>query len=122
MEEKLESKLLIFNFFFTIFSKKTNLKESLKNVFDIWRKEPTSDKVIEELYLLTATEFEYCISENLKECLYELEDEDIVELIRFFYMTDQRVSEKENCLSLNSSKIFPIHQDIIEKKRNWYIT
>ena len=116
MEEKLESKLLIFNFFFTIFSKKTNLKESLKNVFDIWRKEPTSDKVIEELYLLTATEFEYCISENLKECLYELEDEDIVELIRFFYMTYQRVSEKENCLSLNSSKIFPIHQDIIEKK------
>jgi len=81
----------------------------------IWRKDP-SEKVVDQLYLLTAKEFEYCLIKKLNSCLYELDDEDIAEIIKFFYLTYQRASEEENILSLWPRKIFPIHQDLIEKK------
>ena len=66
--------------------------------------------------MVTAKEFEYCLSEKLTACLAELEDEDVAELMKFFYMTYQRITEEKNCFSLKSGKIFPIHQDLIEKK------
>ena len=72
--------------------------------------------MVEQLYLLTAKEFEYCFSEKLNSCLTELEDEDVAQLMKFFYMTYQRITEEKNCLSLKPGKIFPIHQDLIEKK------
>ena len=31
-------------------------------------------------------------------------------------MTYQRITEEKSCLSLKSGKIFPVHQDLIEKK------
>ena len=46
----------------------------------------------------------------------DLPDEDVAELMKFFYMTYQRITEEKSCLSLKSGKIFPIHQDLIEKK------
>ena len=36
--------------------------------------------------------------------------------MKFFYMTYQRITEEKNCLSLKPGKIFPVHQDLIEKK------
>ena len=36
--------------------------------------------------------------------------------MKFFYMTYQRITEDKSCLSLKSGKIFPVHQDLIEKK------
>ena len=48
--------------------------------------------------------------------MFELEDEDITELIKFFYMTYQRFSEEKYCLSLKPEKLFPIQQRLIEKK------
>ena len=84
---------------------------------EIWRKDPTSEKVVDQLYILTAKEFEYCLSEKLSSTLSELPDEDVCELMKFFYMTYQRITEeKKNCLSLKSGKLFPIHQELIEKK------
>ena len=72
--------------------------------------------MVDQLYLLTAKEFEYCLSEKLTSVLPELEDEDVAELMKFFYMTYQRITEDKNCLSLKPGKIFPVHQDLIEKK------
>ena len=72
--------------------------------------------MVDQLYLLTAKEFEYSFSEKLNSCLSDLEDEDVAELMKFFYMTYQRITEEKNCLSLKPGKIFPIHQDLIEKK------
>ena len=46
----------------------------------------------------------------------DLPDEDVAEIMKFFYMTYQRITEEKSCLSLKSGKIFPIHQDLIEKK------
>ena len=45
-----------------------------------------------------------------------MEDEDIEILIKFFYMTYQRIAEYKICLSLNPKKIFPLHHNLIEKK------
>ena len=68
------------------------------------------------MYLLTAKVFEFCLSEKLNASLADLPDEDIVELNKFFYMTYQRITEDKNCLSLKPGKVFPVHQDLIEKK------
>lgn len=65
---------------------------------------------------MTAKEFEYCLSEKLNDSLADLPDEDIAELMKFFYMTYQRITEEKNCLSLKPGKIFPVHQNLIEKK------
>ena len=92
------------------------MKDSLKKVCEIWRKDPSSDKVIDALYLLTAKEFEYCLTEKLNASLADLPDEDVVELMKFFYMTYQRITEEKNCLSLKPGKVFPVHQELIEKK------
>ena len=72
--------------------------------------------MLDQLYLLTAKEFEYCFSEKLNSCLPELDDQDVAELMKFFYMTYQRKKKKKNCLSLKPGKIFPVHQELIEKK------
>ena len=81
----------------------------------IWRKYPSKIEV-DELYLLTAKELKYCLEKKLSSCLAELEDEDVAIIIQFFYITYQRFSEDKICLNLKPQKIYPIHQDLIEKK------
>ena len=49
--------------------------------------------------------------------LADLPDEDCAELVKFFYMTYRRITEEgKSVLSLKSGKIFPVHQDLVEKK------
>ena len=102
--------------FFILYRDLLIITDSLKKVCEIWRKDPSSDKVIDALYLLTAKEFEYCLTEKLNASLADLPDEDVVELMKFFYMTYQRITEEKNCLSLKPGKVFPVHQELIEKK------
>ena len=45
-----------------------------------------------------------------------MSDEYVVELMKFFYMTYQRVVEEKSCLNLKPEKIFAVHQELIEKK------
>ena len=101
---------------YIFYSKKASFKDSIKKVLEIWRKDPSSEKVVDQLYLLTAKEFEYCLSEKLTASLSDLPDEDVAELMKFFYMTYQRITEEKSTLSLKSGKIFPVHQELIEKK------
>ena len=72
--------------------------------------------VIDQLYLLTAKIFEYYGGNKKNSPLGDLSDEYVVELMKFFYMTYQRVVEQKNCLSLKPEKIFAVHQELIEKK------
>jgi len=115
-KEKLDQSKYLFNLYNFFYSKKATFKDSVKKVCEVWRKDPSSEKVVDALYLLTAKEFEYCLSEKLNDSLADLPDEDIVELMKFFYMTYQRITEEKNCLSLKPGKIFPVHQNLIEKK------
>jgi len=58
MEQESKYLLIYLYIFYDFYSKKASFKDSLKKVCQIWRKDPTSDKVLDALYLLTAKEFE----------------------------------------------------------------
>ena len=88
----------------------------MASVLAIWRKDPSSEKVVDQLYLLTAKIFEHYGGHKKNSPLGDLPDEDIAELMKFFYMTYQRTVEKKSCLNLKPEKIFAVHQELIEKK------
>ena len=88
----------------------------MESVLAIWKKDPTSEKVVDQLYLLTAKIFEYYGGNKKNSPLGDLSDENVAELMKFFYMTYQRTVEHKNCLSLKPEKIFAVHQELIEKK------
>ena len=88
----------------------------MENVLAIWKQDPTSEKIIDDLYLLTAEIFEFYGGEKKNSPLGELSDEDVAELMKFFYMTYQRITENKNCRNLKPGKLFAVHQELIEKK------
>ena len=88
----------------------------MESVLSIWKKDPSSEKVVDQLYLLTAKIFEYYGGHKKNSPLGDLSDEYVVELMKFFYMTYQRVVEDKSCLNLKPEKSFAVHQELIEKK------
>ena len=88
----------------------------MESVLPIWKKDPSSEKAINELYLLTAKIFETFGGDKKNSPLGELSDEYVVELMKFFYMTYQRITEQKSCLNLKPSKIYGVQQELIEKK------
>ena len=96
--------------------KKAGLLDSLKKILEVWRKDPTSDKVVDAMYLLTAKEVEYALNEKLNAAFLELDDDNVAELSKFFFMTYQRTVDNKSTLSLKAAKLLPFHQELIEKK------
>ena len=88
----------------------------MESVLSIWKKDPTSEKDIDNLYLLTAKIFEHFGGDKKNSPLGDLSDDNVAQLMKFFYMTYQRVVERKDCLSLKPEKIFAVHQELIEKK------
>ena len=88
----------------------------MQSVCAIWRKDPTSEKVVESLYLLTAKIFEHFGGDKKNSPLGDLPDEDVVELMKFFYMTYQRITQEKDCGNLKPTKIFGVQQELVEKK------
>ena len=104
------NKILLISIIFYSYSKAKGLKESMESVLPIWKKDPSSEKEIDELYLLTAKIFETFGGDKKNSPLGDLSDENVVELMKFFYMTYQRITEQKNCLNLKPSKIYGIQQ------------
>ena len=96
--------------------KKGCFLNSLKAISGVWRKDPSSDKVIEQLYLTTAKIIEYGINSKVAQCISELSDDDASGIIKFFYLTYSRITTGKDCLSLKPGKIFPLHEDLVAKK------
>ena len=96
----------------------------MESVLPIWKKDPPSEKVVEDLYLLTAKIFEYFGGHKKNSPLGDLSDENTAELMKFFYMTYQRITEhkdvlninKTNEISLKPEKIYGVQQELIDKK------
>ena len=88
----------------------------MESVLAIWKKDPTSEKVVESLYLLTAKIFEHFGGDKKNSPLGDLPDEDVVELMKFFYMTYQRITQEKDCGNLKPGKIFGVQQELVEKK------
>ena len=88
----------------------------MESVLPIWKKDPPSEKVVEDLYLLTAKIFEYFGGHKKNSPLGDLSDENTAELMKFFYMTYQRITEKKDVLTLKPEKIYGVQQELIDKK------
>ena len=99
-----------------VFKKGAGLKESMESVLPIWKKDPPSEKVVDQLYLLTAKIFEKLGGNKKNSPLGELSDENTAELMKFFYMTYQRITEGKDVSTLKPEKIYGIQQELIEKK------
>ena len=96
--------------------KKAAFLDALKKILEVWRKDPTSEKVVEEMYLLTAKEVEYALNEKLNTAFNDLDDDNVAELSKFFFMTYQRTVTNKSTLSLKAAKLLPVHQELIENK------
>ena len=99
-----------------VFKKGAGLKESMESVLPIWKKDPPSEKVVDQLYLLTAKIFEKLGGNKKNSPLGELSDENTAELMKFFYMTYQRITEGKDVSTLKPEKIYGVQQELIEKK------
>ena len=99
-----------------VFKKGAGLKESMESVLPIWKKDPPSEKVVDQLYLLTAKIFEKLGGNKKNSPFGELSDENTAELMKFFYMTYQRITEGKDVSTLKPEKIYGIQQELIEKK------
>ena len=68
------------------------------------------------MYILTAKIIDYCFNEKFQGSIKKLEDDDLVELNKFFYMTYSRIAEKKNVGELKPGKLFNLHESIIRKE------
>ena len=57
----------------------------------------------------------YCFEKKLTHSIEKLNDEDLVQLNKFFYLTYSRISDKKNVFDLKPGKIFGLHEIIIKK-------
>ena len=67
------------------------------------------------MYYLTARIIDSCSIQKLQKCIQNLEDEDLVELNNFFFMTYSRISDKKDVYALKTGKLFSLHESIIKK-------
>lgn len=80
----------------------------------MWRADPSNEEQKEEMYKVTMKIVEYCFEEKCQSVVNTLSPEDLIELNKFFFVTYQRISEKKNVGTLKSSKLFPLHQELLK--------
>ena len=97
--------------------KKDTITKSLKEIFKIW-KNLESDEIFEETYKVTYQIIEFMFENKLQSlCTTSLDEDDLIELNKFFFETYKKIGEKKDkeLGSLKSTKLFPLHQEIISK-------
>ena len=57
----------------------------------------------------------YYFEEKFTGIIEKLDDEDLVELNKFFYKTYSRISEKKNVYDLKPGKLFGLHENTLKK-------
>ena len=67
------------------------------------------------MYDLTARVIDLSSVGRIQKCIEKLEDEDLVELNKFFFMTYSRISDKKDVCGLKPGKLFTLHELIIKK-------
>jgi len=94
-----------------------NFTNSLKSILSLWKKKSKNEKILENIYLTTASMVELALSEkDLSNFADQLTCEETSEIVKFFYITYDRFSKKLNCLTIKPAKIFQIHQNILTKE------
>lgn len=75
-----------------------------------------SDKINDEIYLTIAGIVEFALTQRDLDLVTALTEEEKAKFNKFFFLTYQKVSSKQNTLSLKPNKIFNIHQSLIAKE------
>lgn len=111
-EKEIEQKLKeVETKFLEIKLKKDNFKDNflsqIKIVLSFNTKKIKNEKLLEDIYLLTAKMIEVALVEkeliNFQDLLT---DDEKCELNKFFYQTYDRTCKKQNCLTLKPAKIY----------------
>ena len=96
--------------------KKEAITKSLKEIFKIWKNLNESEEIFEETYKITYQIIEFMFENKLQSlCTNNLDEDDLIELNKFFFETYKKIGEKKELGNLKSTKLFPLHQEIIAK-------
>jgi hypothetical protein len=83
---------------------------------DLTDKKIKIEKVNDELYLSTAAIIEFALMQRDLDIISQLNDEEKGKLNKFFFNTYERITNKQNTLSLKPAKIYSLHQSLIAKE------
>jgi hypothetical protein len=72
--------------------------------------------LVEDLYLATAKIIEYLLVEDY-DIAQKVSGEEKQGLIKFFYATYERISKKQNCLTLKPTKLFNVHYSLVNSEK-----
>lgn len=87
-----------------------------KETLDLWKlKQTFLPEEMERLYMLTANQVEWIITNKKTTILQNLPNEYLSAINQFFFMTYDRIANEEDVHELKPAKLFPIHQDLISK-------
>ena len=96
--------------------KKDAITKSLKEIFKIWKNLNESEEIFEETYKITYQIIEFMFENKLQSlCTTNLDEDDLIELNKFFFETYKKIGEKKELGNLKSTKLFPLNQEIIAK-------
>jgi hypothetical protein len=89
----------------------------LKRYCALWKNKIKNEKVLDDLYLATANVIEYLLLEKDYNFAEKINSDEKQGLIRFFYITYERITKKQNCLTLKPAKVYNIHYSIITSEK-----
>ena len=98
--------------------KKDAITKSLKEIFKIWKNlnEENYEELFDETYKVTYQIIEFMFENKLQSlCTTNLDEDDLIELNKFFFETYKKIGDKKELGNLKSTKLFPLHQEIIAK-------
>ena len=86
-----------------------------KRISEIGSNKIKNAEVLEELYLTTGRMVEMSLMEKEFNFTEKLNENEIIYLVKFYYMTYERYTTKKPCLTLKPGKIFNAHYNLINK-------
>ena len=96
-------------------NKEEAITKSLKEILKLW-KNSDENEIFDKIYKVTSQIVEFMFDNKLQKlCTTKLDEDDLIELNKFFFETYKRIGEKKEIGNLKSTKLFPLHQEIISK-------
>lgn len=92
-----------------------NFTNLIKSLCEYGSKKIKTPEVLEELYLTTAKLIEFALMEKDFNFQENLNENEKAYLIKFYYNTYERVTQKKNTLTLKPAKIYNAHYNLINK-------
>lgn len=93
-----------------------NYLKVISPTLDIWNNKIKNESISESLYILTASLIDFATKEKDFNFIDSLNQNEKVNLLKFFYTTYERITNKKNCCGLKPSRIYTLHQTTISSQ------